>query len=52
MGNLATNNFDLGMVRGTQTVETQTLRVVSALNVKSDMRFKKLNNRYFDKVRQ
>jgi hypothetical protein len=51
MGNLANNGFDLAMVRGTTTPETQTLRLVSSLSVKPDMRFKKLNNRYFDKIR-
>jgi len=44
--------FDLVMARGTQTVEVGTLRRVRALEVKADMRFKKLNNRWFDKVRQ
>jgi hypothetical protein len=51
IGNLSVNGFELAMVRGQQTVETQTLRLVSSLNVKPDMRFKKLNNRYFDKLR-
>lgn len=51
MGNLYNAGFDLAMVRGRQTVETQTLRLVTSLSVKQDMRFKKLNNRYFDKVR-
>jgi len=43
--------FDLVMARGQDQVEIGTLRRVSALEVKQDMRFKKLNNRYFDKVR-
>jgi len=51
VGNLTNNGFDLAMVRGRQTVETQTLRLVTSLDAKPDMRFKKLNNRYFDKVR-
>jgi hypothetical protein len=44
--------FDLVMARGVQTVEIGTLRRVRALEVKQDMRFKKLNNRWFDKTRQ
>jgi hypothetical protein len=43
--------FDLVMARGVQQVEVGTLRRVTGLEVKQDMRFKKLNNRYFDKVR-
>jgi hypothetical protein len=43
--------FDLVMARGTQQVEVGTLRRVRALEAKQDMRFKKLNNRYFDRVR-
>jgi hypothetical protein len=44
--------FDLVMARGVQSVEVGTLRRVRALEVKQDMRFKKLNNRWFDKARQ
>jgi hypothetical protein len=44
--------FGLVMARGRQTVELGTLRRVVGIEVKNDMTFKKLNNRYFDKVRQ
>jgi hypothetical protein len=43
--------FDLVMARGREQVEIGTLRRVVGIEVKQDMRFKKLNNRYFDKVR-
>jgi hypothetical protein len=48
---LTTNGWRLVMVTGRETVDYSTLRIVLDLNVKSDMRFKKLNNRYFDKER-
>lgn len=43
--------FDLVMARGRESVEIGTLRRVVGTEVKRDMRFKKLNNRYFDKAR-
>jgi hypothetical protein len=43
--------FDLVMARGREQVEIGTLRRVVRLEAKPDMRFKKLNNRYFDRVR-
>jgi hypothetical protein len=43
--------FDLVMARGRESVEVGTLRRVTGTEVKRDMRFKKLNNRYFDKAR-
>jgi hypothetical protein len=48
---LRTNDFDLVMARGSDVVETSTLRIVSGLSAKKDMRFKKLDNRYFDRLR-
>jgi hypothetical protein len=44
--------FSLVMARGQQAVEVGTLRKLTGFEVKPDMRFKKLNNRYFDKARQ
>jgi hypothetical protein len=49
---LATEDFTLVLARGRNVVETSTLRFVTALDAKADMTFKKLNNRYFDKLRQ
>jgi hypothetical protein len=43
--------FSLVMASGKGQVDLTTLRDVTSLSVKADMRFKKLNNRYFDKVR-
>jgi hypothetical protein len=43
--------FDLVMARGSQSVEIGTLRRVTGLSVRREMTFKKLNNRYFDRVR-
>jgi hypothetical protein len=48
---LNTNGWRLVMVTGRQTVDYDTLRFVVDLEVKRDMRFKKLNNRYFDRER-
>ncbi len=44
--------FRLVMASGRETVDFSTLRRVTALEVKREMTFKKLNNRYFDKTRQ
>jgi hypothetical protein len=52
LNQLATNDFTLVMARGRNVVETSTLRVVTGLNARRDMRFKKLDNRYFDRLRQ
>jgi len=48
---LAGQNFALVMASGREQVDRRTLRYVLELSVKSDMRFKKLKNRYFDKQR-
>ncbi len=48
---LSQNGWQLVMASGEQQVNTATLRFVSNLNIKPDMRFKKLKNRYFDKLR-
>ncbi len=48
---LSQNGWQLVMASGEQQVDPTTLRFVSNLNIKPDMRFKKLKNRYFDKLR-
>jgi hypothetical protein len=44
-------NFRLVLASGRNAVDPSTLRNVTSLSVKNDMRFKKLNNRYFDRTR-
>jgi len=44
-------NFQLVLASGRNAVDLSTLRNVTGLVVKGDMRFKKLNNRYFDRLR-
>ena len=44
--------FDLVMARGQEAVEVGTLRRVNGFEVKPTMTYKKLNNRYFDRLRR
>jgi hypothetical protein len=44
--------FDLVMARGRESVEIGTLRRVTGFEGKTVMTFKKLNNRYFDRLRR
>jgi hypothetical protein len=44
--------FDLVMARGQDSVEVGTLRRVTGFEVKPNMTYKKLNNRYFDRLRR
>jgi len=44
--------FDLVMARGENAVEIGTLRRVTGFDVKPNMTYKKLNNRYFDRLRR
>jgi hypothetical protein len=40
------------MARGQEAVEVGTLRRVNGFEVKPTMTYKKLNNRYFDRLRR
>jgi len=44
--------FRMVMASGSPSVDPTTLRTVINLNVKERMSFKKLNNRYFDRIRR
>jgi len=52
LADIANAGFGLVMARGRDQVEIGTLRRVQSFDVKQQMTFKKLNNRYFDKLRQ
>jgi len=52
LNNIRNLGFDLVLARGREVVEIGTLRRVGGIEVKPTMTFKKLNNRYFDKLRQ
>jgi hypothetical protein len=52
MNSLQSAGWRLVMASGKPQVDVNTLRIVNDLEVKKEMRFKKLNNRYFDKERE